>query len=73
MAVPTTQQMVDALTTAIYELTVNKVAQYQMFGRVVAYHDVAKLRGELQFWEQRLARESAGGDLRSVASFGPSP
>lgn len=62
--------MVDAITTAIYELTVKKVASYSLYGRFVSYASLSELRQQLTFWESRLTIESTGGDCTTVAAFG---
>ena len=74
MPVPTNQEMVDALRTAIHAIVVDGVASYSVFGRMVTLHNLQTITATLKEFEQKLADElldSSGG--RTLVTFGERP
>lgn len=69
MPVPTTQEMIDAIDSAIYALmTGGAVKSYSLEGRALDRYSLTELRSLQRDYRQRLALEQ-GGALTNYASF----
>lgn len=69
MAVPTDQEILNALRTAYFEIATNGAASYAVNGRTFTALDMDKLQNAIQLYESKIAR----GTRRMMApiSFNP--
>lgn len=66
MTVPTDSEMLDAVKTAIYQLTLGGVQSYTINGRTVTRMNLTELRTLRQDLELRVAQAAGGHDTGVV-------
>jgi hypothetical protein len=69
MAVPTDQQILDALRTAYFEIATNGAASYSVNGRTFTSLDIDKLADAITRYETKIARGSRS--MFAPISFNP--